>query len=533
MAYNYEYPYTDNARFNDDWILTQMKELIANWASVQTEWSDMETEFAALKQYVIDSIENLDFQEEVNIKLDAMAEDGTLAEMINTVVMEQKVDISDLFFNGVQKGIEIANGGGLLLSVSSGVAYLNGKRVVTSATVLTLPVNADNYIHLSNDGVISKISVNNGVVDPGIPDNNIRIGFAITNATIITTFFRYTRNTVFGDMAMVNNKTGYDNVVVGFQAMENNTSGHRNIAVGIATMESNTTGHHNIAVGQNALLLNTEGVYNTALGIDGLRGNTIGGYNIAVGQYSMLVNSTGNSNVAVGISALSKSVSGDGNLALGAYALENQNGLSKNIGIGSESLRMNTGGLYLTSVGITASKNNTTGNRNNSFGYEALFAETTGSDNVAYGAYSVRNNIVGNSNVGVGNYSLYTGTGNNNTGIGHQSLYKATTVDNNVGIGSQAGYQITTGANNTFVGATAGGTTYQNATVSNTTAIGYGAVTSEDNTVQLGNTSVTKVLTTKDFESSTAGYGFVCKSPDGTRYRIKVANGGTISVVSA
>ena len=27
MAYNYEYPYTDPNRYNDDWLLNKMKEL--------------------------------------------------------------------------------------------------------------------------------------------------------------------------------------------------------------------------------------------------------------------------------------------------------------------------------------------------------------------------------------------------------------------------------------------------------------------------------------------------------------------------
>lgn len=44
MAYNYEWPYTDPNRYNDDWLLTKMKELLHELEEIkdwQKEFSDL------------------------------------------------------------------------------------------------------------------------------------------------------------------------------------------------------------------------------------------------------------------------------------------------------------------------------------------------------------------------------------------------------------------------------------------------------------------------------------------------------------
>ena len=53
-----------------------------------------------------------------------------------------------------------------------------------------------------------------------------------------------------------------------------------------------------------------------------------------------------------------------------------------------------------------------------------------------------------------------------------------------------------------------------------------------DGKLGIGSTSPTSKLTVAvgDIETSGVGYGIILKSPDGTRYRVTVANGGTLSV---
>lgn len=69
-------------------IQKNLVEVINNNAAVTQEYIKLVDE---LKEYVEHYFDNLDVQEEVNNKLDAMAEDGTLGELINQVLFESKM----------------------------------------------------------------------------------------------------------------------------------------------------------------------------------------------------------------------------------------------------------------------------------------------------------------------------------------------------------------------------------------------------------------------------------------------------------
>ena len=82
MAFINEYPYSDFNEYNLDWCITKMKDLIKEWASVQEDWSDIETQFTDLKNYVMNYFANLNVQTEINTKLDQMVLDGTLSDLV-------------------------------------------------------------------------------------------------------------------------------------------------------------------------------------------------------------------------------------------------------------------------------------------------------------------------------------------------------------------------------------------------------------------------------------------------------------------
>lgn len=86
MAYNYEYPYVDPEKYNDDWLLNKMKELIEAWKKLDKKFDDLMAAFNDLKQYVTNYFDNLDLQEEVDKKLEEMLADGTLQNVINIAV---------------------------------------------------------------------------------------------------------------------------------------------------------------------------------------------------------------------------------------------------------------------------------------------------------------------------------------------------------------------------------------------------------------------------------------------------------------
>lgn len=80
MAFN-NFPYTDMQDLNIDWLLKSMKEAVAT-ANSAKEIADN------LKIFVETYFENLDVQQEINNKIDAMAASGELAETLDPIVAD-------------------------------------------------------------------------------------------------------------------------------------------------------------------------------------------------------------------------------------------------------------------------------------------------------------------------------------------------------------------------------------------------------------------------------------------------------------
>ena len=122
------------------------------------------------------------------------------------------------------------------------------------------------------------------------------------------------------------------------------------------------------------------------------------------------------------------------------------------------------------------------GRRNNSsitstaLGISALGLNTTGSGNTALGQLSMSFNTTGGFNSAAGSLSLGSNTtGSFNTAFGNQTLNSNTTGTYNTAIGYQA--DVSSG------------------NLTNATAIGNNALVTASNTIQLGNASVTSVVT--------------------------------------
>lgn len=97
----HEFPYLDTRDLNLDWLLKNMKQLLQDWATYQQTMNqnfanlqaavnqfetDITTAFNNLHDYVEDYFDNLDVQEEINNKLEAMRQSGELAEIINPLI---------------------------------------------------------------------------------------------------------------------------------------------------------------------------------------------------------------------------------------------------------------------------------------------------------------------------------------------------------------------------------------------------------------------------------------------------------------
>lgn len=174
-----------------------------------------------------------------------------------------------------------------------------------------------------------------------------------------------------------------------------------------------------------------------------------------------------------------------------------------------------------TAVGAGAlNSSNSNGTRNTAVGALALanYAGTTFDNNTGVGYFNMIGLTTGYGNTSLGAETMFNvGVASNNTAIGNQSLIN-TAGDNNVGVGARSGDGLTTGTNNTFLG-TQARTLGSSSTISNSTALGYDAVVSSNNTIQLGNAAITDVKTNGAITATKF------KIPNGTASQFLMADG--------
>lgn len=348
-------------------------------------------------------------------------------------------------------------------------------------------------------------------------------------------------NTGFGHLTLSETQ-GDENTALGSQAMRSSTTGSRNTAVGRASLNGNLSGNNNTALG-----------YNTRVSANNLSNTTAIGANAVVGTSNTI--QLGDTNIT--------SVKTSGKLTTGTITLPNTDGTSGQVlstnGSGviswTSPSSVNTSNLVdlttnqtvvgkknfssdIVVNGLTIGKGKGQNDQNTAIGAGALnLSNSNGTRNTAVGALALANyaGTTFDNNTGVGYFNmigLTTGYGNtslgaetmfnvgatsNNTAIGNQSLINAA-GDNNVGVGARSGDGLTTGTNNTFIG-TQARTLSSSATISNATALGYGAVVTENNSIQLGNLGVTNVKTSGAITAS----GF--KTPTGTASGFLKADG--------
>lgn len=125
-----------------------------------------------------------------------------------------------------------------------------------------------------------------------------------------------------------------------------------------------------------------------------------------------------------------------------------------------------------------------------SFGYTASnYPSTNG--NSYWGLYA--GTTATYHNAGFGYEALSSNTGYQNTGIGYRALYNNYSGYQNTAVGNQAGIWNGAGYRNTFIGTEADA--QNSGSLINATAIGYAAKVGASNTIQLGNASITSVIT--------------------------------------
>jgi hypothetical protein len=156
------------------------------------------------------------------------------------------------------------------------------------------------------------------------------------------------------------------------------------------------------------------------------------------------------------------------------------------VGLGGGAIASNN------ALGSYALYNNTSGQYNSAFGNAAMHKNTTGSLNNAFGYWALYWNLTGDGNSAFGHAALFSTTGASNTAMGARSMQDNTAGSDNTAIGYYSLKANTTGTQNTAIGS---GANVGSVNLNNSTAVGYGAIVNASNTIQLGNSSVTSVVT--------------------------------------
>lgn len=249
-------------------------------------------------------------------------------------------------------------------------------------------------------------------------------------------------NTSFGYGALssnviFSNSIGNFCTAFGYSSLHKNTTAIGNSAVGYQALYSTTTGTYNTAVGSNALYANTTGMWNSAYGPGSMYNNTTGSYNVAYGDNSLSTNTTGSNNIAIGVEALTINSTGYSNTALGVRALYWNKSNNNIVGIGdSVMFNLYTNSAYNTAVGSKALFNSISSSSNTVVGYHAMFNTSTGSNNLAFGSFTMATNTTGSFNTAVGDHAdVGAGNLNNATALGYSA---SATADNSVRIGNSS-----------------------------------------------------------------------------------------------
>ena len=445
------------------------------------------------------------------------------------------------------------------------IVNTTGNQTIGGAKTFTTNISAPN-VGGDNTGDQS-LSINGQVITISGTNSTVTLpsfsGVTLDTAQTITGIKTFTNAVTITDRLVL--RDSLSNGFIGYNSGISNTTGGSNVGIGTNALYSNTTGNNNIGIGTSALYSNTTGTFN-----------------IALGQSALFANIGGNGNIALGVSSLGSNTSGGNNISLGSNSLENNTTGNYNLALGYQVLKTNTTGGYNIALGSQGLNNNTTGSSNIALGHVSLFSNTTGTSNIALGISSLQNNTTGSHNVALGNGSLNDNTsGLYNVSLGFASMRSNITGSHNIGLGWRSGQYIADGSENTsgsssiFIGkdARANGSNQINQIVIGDVAIGNG-----NNTATLGNDSIvathlkgdvvlkvdgsgfSKIKTdttgtimigdpaagvttglnvTGDItmQSSTAAINLTSAtaaiymtSPDGTNYKVQMANGGTFNI---
>ena len=439
----------------------------------------------------------------------------------------------------------VAIGASALTALTSGagnvaIGYQAGLALTTGSSNTVLGYGAlDDMVEGGNNIAIGKNAIG-GALDAtaDASTHNVAVGKDALGGAWVTAVSE--KNVGIGNetlMGAMNGVTGA--VAVGHSALTALTTGAGNVAIGYEALKTATDASKMTAVGYKAFNLaaptgggkDGEGVAigylagSEATAVDGATyvgggcGSTLtGGYNTAVGSRTLYDTDAGGSskasagNTVLGYFAMGgtwTNVTIDNCVAIGRNALDGalaHADVSGTVAIGRSALGALTSGAGNTAVGYNSLLTTATGAKNTAIGYEALKLAIDGGDQctaVGYMALDAANN----------QYS------DKNTAVGSDALGANTSGQQNTGLGANTGATLTTGDACVILGENSDVST---ADAQNQIIIGQGVTGVANNSVTLGNASVTAVYMASD--SGATVYCSGVNFPDGTSHYSADAN---------
>ena len=120
--------------------------------------------------------------ESINLAADTLAETD-FADEINPRVRWDEA-FSDFTFTGM---LPATDAGDLTSDISAGTSYVEGFRVVTSATANTYTASKDTWVFIDINGTFQFSEVVNGAAQPTTPSNSLLLAKVVTDGTTIPT----------------------------------------------------------------------------------------------------------------------------------------------------------------------------------------------------------------------------------------------------------------------------------------------------------------------------------------------------------
>ena len=462
--------------------------------------AELQSLFVQLKDYVENYFTNLDVQEEINNKLDNMAQSGELAELIHKLD-----DFSNS--NKINTGNNLLTNDSLWLThdgwtgdATNGFVHTVGetgdleynynfdgnKTYLLEFTVTTsIPSGQDNN---SNDFTVVIGNTEPIITYRGGGSMNYKIALKPTNQgslkfkcvshsdpytpsdQFVGNIHNITLKELSGDLTQLAIKdingdaslpfsimlNSNNSVAIGNEAGIKNYNQTKNVYIGYRSGKNDSTGYFNTGIGSETLQNVINASRNTAIGKSALANIISGDRNTAIGTFAMSGNKFGRKNIAIGFDTMMSLQSGEDNMAIGNQALISITNVKNQLAIGPMAMggSTHTGDTPNIAIGRVALYYNTSGGNNIGIGANALYKNTTGENNIAIGMTALSQNQTSSNNIAIGNSSLggYSLTGTNNIGIGNTTLYYTTSGIGNIGIGNNSVYKNTTGNNNVGIG---------------------------------------------------------------------------------